>query len=749
MARPGARPGGAPRGRSHHRGRPSRPCPRARRRHARPAARLPPARDPPEPPARLPRRADAAGPSELDARHESRQPPPASAPGRACDGAVVLQPPTPRSPAVARGDEARLLGPPALERAAHERGAVPHGCAAAAAAGRGARRELGPHRRQGRHLAALRPLRRPEPRDGGRPAPLPRHRAGAGSRHRLAADRPVPPHQAARRVRRAAAPLRARSRRAPSSSSAATRRATRPTRGGSSSVSSSGGTAPRASACSFSSGPTRATPAGRSASRPQLGTRASCVQEASYSDIEELATLLQHADVVVCNAGTILLDALVGDRPAVCVLYDEGAPPGESWAAKNVVGEHYQELAASGAFHRAERFEEVVAGIERALAQPDELAEARRRAVEQVVGRSTAARPSASSTRWPRSSGSPWDEARDDAPRARRGRRRRRADRVPPPCRRRFRVATDNASSDGTTEILERYERAGVLRLIREPADDMRQDEWVTGMARLAATEHGADWVINSDADEFWWPRGGSLKDVLATVPDRFGVVRGCWRHFLPRPDDGAFFAERMTVRLATPAAPGRQGDDLPRPPEGRAPRARRRRDRAREPQRRRAGARAAPRLASDRGPALLLSLGRPARAQGTRRLAPQPGIRGHRPSAAARRGVSERRPRRPLRLVRRRRRGARARPGGGNSRGRHPPARRAARPARGRRDVRPPGRGATARVPPPDRARGRRVRGGGLRARRDRRNRPRRAPRARARASPRRARGRAAPGCS
>ena len=32
--------------------------------------------------------------------------------------------------AVARGDEARLLGPPALERAAHERRAVPHGGAA-------------------------------------------------------------------------------------------------------------------------------------------------------------------------------------------------------------------------------------------------------------------------------------------------------------------------------------------------------------------------------------------------------------------------------------------------------------------------------------------------------------------------------------------------------------------------------------------------------------------------------------------
>jgi hypothetical protein len=118
-------------------------------------------------------------------------------------------------------------------------------------------------------------------------------------------------------------------------------------------------------------------------------------------------------------------------------------------------------------------------------------------------------------------------------------------------------IAMDNASTDGTTEILERYARTGRLRLLREPGDDMRQDEWVTHMARLAATEHGADWVLHSDADEFWWPRGGSVKDVLASVPARYGVVRGCWRHFLPRPDDGGLFAERMTVRLATPADPG------------------------------------------------------------------------------------------------------------------------------------------------------------------------------------------------
>jgi hypothetical protein len=116
-------------------------------------------------------------------------------------------------------------------------------------------------------------------------------------------------------------------------------------------------------------------------------------------------------------------------------------------------------------------------------------------------------------------------------------------------------VATDNRSEDGTTEILERYAREGQLHLIREPGDDLRQSEWVTRMARLAATDFGADWVLNTDADEFWWPPpGGDFRALFSAVPERFGVVRGAWRNFVPRPDDGRFFAERMTARLTTPS---------------------------------------------------------------------------------------------------------------------------------------------------------------------------------------------------
>jgi hypothetical protein len=117
-----------------------------------------------------------------------------------------------------------------------------------------------------------------------------------------------------------------------------------------------------------------------------------------------------------------------------------------------------------------------------------------------------------------------------------------------------FIVAIDNGSDDGTTEILDSYARDGHLQLTRD-AGDLEQSDWVTRMARRAATDFGADWVINSDADEFWWPRGGSLKDVLSAVPAAFGSVRGMWRHFAPRPLGDEFFAERMTVRVLNPGA--------------------------------------------------------------------------------------------------------------------------------------------------------------------------------------------------
>jgi Glycosyl transferase family 2 len=117
-----------------------------------------------------------------------------------------------------------------------------------------------------------------------------------------------------------------------------------------------------------------------------------------------------------------------------------------------------------------------------------------------------------------------------------------------------FVIATDHESSDGTTEILEAYAHEGFLARIPETGP-VREEVWRTRMARLAATEHSADWVINTDADEFWWPRVGTLKELFDAVPRRFGAVGVLNRHFAPAPADDRPFFERMTIRVSSPAA--------------------------------------------------------------------------------------------------------------------------------------------------------------------------------------------------
>jgi Glycosyl transferase family 2 len=117
-----------------------------------------------------------------------------------------------------------------------------------------------------------------------------------------------------------------------------------------------------------------------------------------------------------------------------------------------------------------------------------------------------------------------------------------------------FVLATDHGSTDGTLDVLRRYEREGRLRLFGV-SGEMRESEWRTDMARLAATEHGADWIINTDADEFWLPRAATLKESLGAVPSEIGVVWALTCHFVPRPEDGRSFAERMTARFAPQAA--------------------------------------------------------------------------------------------------------------------------------------------------------------------------------------------------
>jgi glycosyltransferase involved in cell wall biosynthesis len=114
-------------------------------------------------------------------------------------------------------------------------------------------------------------------------------------------------------------------------------------------------------------------------------------------------------------------------------------------------------------------------------------------------------------------------------------------------------VVTDNGSTDETPKILSRYAEAGLARVINEPNTDYRAQgaAWLTEMARIAFSELDADWVIHTDADEFWLPVEGSLADVLGAIPARYGVVVAPRTEFVGRPDGPGSFAERLTIREA------------------------------------------------------------------------------------------------------------------------------------------------------------------------------------------------------
>jgi hypothetical protein len=111
-------------------------------------------------------------------------------------------------------------------------------------------------------------------------------------------------------------------------------------------------------------------------------------------------------------------------------------------------------------------------------------------------------------------------------------------------------VVGDDGSVDGTLEILERFERGGLVKL--EPVSGELHEVWSKGRTKLARLAHelGADWVIHNDQDEFWWSLTGDLKETLAVVPDRFGLVVAPRTEFVGRHGEGSF-AERLTVREA------------------------------------------------------------------------------------------------------------------------------------------------------------------------------------------------------
>ena len=88
-------------------------------------------------------------------------------------------------------------------------------------------------------------------------------------------------------------------------------------------------------------------------------------------------------------------------------------------------------------------------------------------------------------------------------------------------------IITDNGSVDGTLEHIDEFAKRHEVDLRVDPVQRKQQSSLVTGMARDAATRHGADWVLNADADEFWLPAsGGTIAEKLSAYPADLSVFQ-------------------------------------------------------------------------------------------------------------------------------------------------------------------------------------------------------------------------------
>ena len=78
-------------------------------------------------------------------------------------------------------------------------------------------------------------------------------------------------------------------------------------------------------------------------------------------------------------------------------------------------------------------------------------------------------------------------------------------------------IVTSHKSTDKTNEILENLKREGlVLDIIYKNTPNHQHSVWVKDMIKIAKNKYNAKWIINSDADEFYYSKVLNLKKSIA-----------------------------------------------------------------------------------------------------------------------------------------------------------------------------------------------------------------------------------------
>lgn len=102
-----------------------------------------------------------------------------------------------------------------------------------------------------------------------------------------------------------------------------------------------------------------------------------------------------------------------------------------------------------------------------------------------------------------------------------------------------FVLVADNLSTDRTREILDEITNETFRLVVVDDAEPgYFQSEKMTGLARRARLEMGADFIVPFDADEWWFSPYGRIKDVLAEQAHGYVFPAPTYDHVMTGLDD-------------------------------------------------------------------------------------------------------------------------------------------------------------------------------------------------------------------
>lgn len=115
-------------------------------------------------------------------------------------------------------------------------------------------------------------------------------------------------------------------------------------------------------------------------------------------------------------------------------------------------------------------------------------------------------------------------------------------------------IVADNLSDDDTRQILEMYAERYPVTVLDDNDPGYCQDVKMTNLARIAADDHGADWILPFDADELFYWDAGTLAEFFDLCAADVVTASG-WDHVATDDDDPAEANpfERITCRRPAP----------------------------------------------------------------------------------------------------------------------------------------------------------------------------------------------------